>query len=256
MASTQVTTRVAAAIGLAAFSAFIVYLVVRAAQAQNLGDGFETITRNAWALSALVDYVASTPLCATWAALRVCGSTRPWLAIAFALTCFLLGNPLVLGVAAGALACTTSGLLVRDPVRLATRRMQPQPLHVTAFLVATGAVLIGFTVATFAAIASEPFSDGVEYVKAHPWALASFVDSFGGVLFVMVYVLVREWGSWGLIAAMWVGLLLGGNGVSCLYVLLVGWNAMSLVDVVLSGPSVTEKYWTSSRGFMPQEDEI
>ncbi|KAI8620719.1 hypothetical protein BC830DRAFT_1097873 [Chytriomyces sp. MP71] len=257
MASMRAIARLATAIGLTAFAGYIVYLVVLAAEAQNISDGFDTIKRNAWALSALVDYVASVPLCATWAALRICGSARPWLAVAFGLSCLLLGNPVVLVIAAGALVFTSAGLLVRDSTSLITRRVQAQPLHVMAFLLATGVVLVGFTCATFAAIVSEPFSDGIDYVKAHPWALASFVDSFGGVLFAMAYVLVREWGSWALIAAFWAGLLLGGNGVSCLYVLLIGWNAVSVADLVLSGPSLTDKYWAgSSRGFVRQEDEI
>jgi divalent metal cation (Fe/Co/Zn/Cd) transporter len=73
--------------------------------------------------------------------------------------------------------------------------------------------LVIYTIICFRALSLESLAAGWQSITQNPWSWTTFIDSFGGVLFGIFYVVAREWGD-GLSILGWVvGLLLLGNGV-------------------------------------------
>ncbi|KAJ1548744.1 hypothetical protein HK405_015842 [Cladochytrium tenue] len=269
MAATNPVAAVAVAAGLAWWATSVVGAVWRAAAG---GAPLTPVLQDPWALSALADYVACVPLCASlvyvqtqralsggggWlAAAELTPSTIATAAVVAAVASACLGTPVALfAAAASVVAAAASGggglvqaLLVgggggaiggggsrsrllpggfpggTHGATAAASAVIPVPAWQRAVWWATATDLVVFTALTLRAAVLEPASVGWGVICNEPWAWATFVDSFGGVLVGLVVVGLRERGSWWRVAGWWAALLLLGNGASCAYVLLACWG--------------------------------
>ncbi|KAI9363915.1 hypothetical protein DFJ73DRAFT_939154, partial [Zopfochytrium polystomum] len=263
---------------------YLLSLLAAAFRHSSIPDGFADIRRDPWAISALSDYVASLPLSAGFIGASVhhhlSESPYPspfsaWATLAgvlAALATSSLGSGIVLVYAATLVVAHLffPARITTSATAAATTTHQPPPLRASwfplrahtptsahgtwsslglaALRIVTFLDLAQFTYFTLAAVAAEPAADGWRYITGSPWALASFVDSFGGVLLAMAYVVVRETsggngggnGAWGVAAAAgWlVALALAGNGAGCVYVLLATWRAGSVGEALLKPESI------------------
>ncbi|KAJ3206440.1 hypothetical protein HDU67_008167 [Dinochytrium kinnereticum] len=221
--------------GLVAFGGYVVYNVLLSFATLPISEGFERIKASPTALSALFDYIASLSLCATFTATRTSGN--PWIAGTQAIAVVMLGNPIMLFAAAYFLmsskTCREAWLVASSP------SSQKNLVGLNLFRVAV-VVNLGFYIwSVVRALSMESPSDGWEAIAREPWSYTTFVDSFAGVIFSILYVVSREWGRpivWGSFV---LGLLLLGNGVGCVYVLLATIGQESIRDSMLSNKPIS-----------------
>ncbi|KAI8849890.1 hypothetical protein BC829DRAFT_489179 [Chytridium lagenaria] len=182
------------------FSIYVIYNVTTSFQKEPISIGFTKLLQSPWAITALFDYIASIPLGATFIALHT--SESPLLALLTGGITAGLGNPVV-GMGAALMGLVAMNLVV----------------------------YVGVIGRAF--LLEEP-GEGWRRIRGEPWNWTTFVDSFEGVLFAISYVVVREWGRVGVCVFFVVGLLVGGNGFGCIYVLLATIGASNIREAILS----------------------
>lgn len=156
-------------------------------------------------------------------------------------TLFCLGNPILLLIVAFD--------LFRGPENLKKTLLKPDKRNPSlpdyqflGLLIVQGFAAISLLVyvaIVIRALAMEPVSEGWTYIKADLWSFVTFIDNLLGILFAMAYITCREHGS-VLNALVWAATLFFlGNGVTCVYVLLLTRRKESVQEAFLSDESVT-----------------
>ncbi|KAJ3095643.1 hypothetical protein HDU97_006750 [Phlyctochytrium planicorne] len=219
-----------------AFAIYIVYNVSNSLSIETVEVGFEKIKANPWALSALFDYIASLPISAVFVATRI--TTNPLISIIAATAVTCLGNPILLLVAAyyllNAKTCREAWLLPSHDVNA-----HQNPYGVIAFRLAILLNLVVYIWSVGRALFLESPSEGWANITSNPWSYTTFIDSFAGVMFSIIYIVAKEWGR----PLVWVpfvfGLLLGGNGVGCVYIFLASIAETSIRSSILSAHPIS-----------------
>jgi len=226
----------------AVFIAAMVYWVIvltDAIRSEPFDVGFRSIFNDVWATACFADYVAGLVL--SLPLLYVVGPTPPS-SVLWTLAQLILGN-VVLLLRFTILVITQPDLyLAIQPhftflsnVPITTSRW----VRLNLTLLRIACVIFGglYLALVIRALVLESPQLGWNYIRSDPWIWMIFVDSYMGILFVAVYVAVREQRL-----IIWVPvvlvLIVCGNIVTCLYVLIATMVAVSATDALLARRSV------------------
>ncbi|CAN8065751.1 unnamed protein product [Agarophyton chilense] len=191
----------------------------------SLAEGASGIAKSPWALSALADYIVGACFAALYVYLRdgssvFCLSNR-----VFAVLFPFVGNFALLwyvaflifeakDVTLGLLPFTTDG----DPGLLDMRSERNGKQRKIIGSVFFG-LLLGFAAVCYWASRLESLQEGYAILKTVKWAAFLFIDNLTGLLFTVVFVIVRE-GELNCITTLWIiSFALFGNAPTCLYVI-------------------------------------
>ncbi|ORY31530.1 hypothetical protein BCR33DRAFT_723878 [Rhizoclosmatium globosum] len=191
-----------------------------------LSTGFQHILSNAWATSALIDYITAFPFIFPYVASR---SNNTATSILLCACCFFLGNvftvPLfiywILSIDSPSIrAALLPHSQSTDPSTHALNGVISKRV-LGVYTAITLVVFIGICVK-----ALDSGDPGFDFILNDTWSLVTFVDVLVGVQLVILYVVVRE-GPKSVVATIgWVvGLVLLGNGATCVYVLYLLWSS-------------------------------
>ncbi|PXF42127.1 hypothetical protein BWQ96_08159 [Gracilariopsis chorda] len=199
-----------------------------------LSEGISGIGESPWALSALADYFVGACFAALYVFLRdgppvFCLSNK-----VFAVVFPFVGNFALLWYVAYLIVKAkdvTRGLLpqtvetpgnVEIDMRSSSTQKHPKTIGVAFF-----ALLLWFAAVCFWASQRQSLQEGYRVLKMVKWAGFTFIDNLTGILFTVVFIIVRE-GEVNCITSLWIlGLVFFGNGPTCLYVIHVAQQAFS-----------------------------
>ncbi|KAI8836871.1 hypothetical protein BJ741DRAFT_577666 [Chytriomyces cf. hyalinus JEL632] len=233
---------------------YFAQLLIRALTSDvSLGQGFKSILSNAWATSALVDYVTAMPFVFAYVTAR---SKTTLAAIATCSACFFLGNVVTVPLFVFYILVSPGTWMIDALLPLANPldshagpSVNGSPYIKPVLVAFTSVTLIFYTAICIRAIASG--DPGFSFILNDVWSKVTFVDVLVGIQVVVLFVIVKEgalgrrWGA----TVLWVlGLLLLGNGVTCLYVLWL----VSNVSPLAGGSGVLDVFLgkAETRGFV------
>ncbi|KAJ3412446.1 hypothetical protein HDV05_000750 [Chytridiales sp. JEL 0842] len=241
------------------FGLYLTISVILAFQKEPISTGGSKIIANPWALSALFDYIASLSLGVSFLVARSTVNVERISAagrikrvrVQEGLGCYLtataaamlltfLGNPVLLFAAAWYLFQTPGAKTIREAWLVGvddvggpeSAEKHRAGMWTWRFLITAN--LLAYIIVCIRALALESPSLGWASITGNVWSWVTFMDSFGGVIFSILYVVAREWGKPITLVVWVIGLLLLGNGVGCIYILAASFEANTFYEATLS----------------------
>lgn len=208
--------------------------LVQTVRASPLSEGISGIGESPWALSALADYFVGACFAALYVYLRNGSSVFCLPNKVFAFVFPFIGNFALLWYVAYLIVKAkdvTSGLLplavetpgvVEVDMRSSRTQKQNKSIGVVFFV-----LLLWFAAVCFWASQRQSLQEGYRVLKTVKWAGFTFIDNLTGILFTVVFIIVRE-GEVNCITSLWIlGLIFFGNAPTCLYVIHLTQQALS-----------------------------
>lgn len=215
------------AFSLSLIGLFFLLTLVDTARTDSLSKGTEEIFASKWGTSALVDYAVGACFAATFIYLRQGPAVFSIPSTILAILYPFIGNFFLMWYISYLLLLegdiiralfpeSDNNLLSDDQEGLPETKRQRK-----FFSVLFSILFVFFMYIIIRAYLGEDLMDGYKAIKASKWLSVTFLDNLVGLVFTVIYVIVRE-GSTSCTLSLWLlGFLLLGNLPTCLYVLVM-----------------------------------